>query len=261
MRKRPLLIVLCVFWIGCVYAKSGSFWLILAFAVLCIYLLGKGRKRIGRGLVLLLIFLLAFWHTQRLIEFRNTYLSIYEDGDEVTVWGEIYKEEEMEESKYRLYLKDCYVDSTDMPCNDVMVYTSATGFQVGSILKIQGKFNHFTKAPNEGGFDSKQFYHSQRIDFYLQAESVEQIGDNSHGWQRWIAGLKEDLTKVYHKNLKQPWAGLVQGIVLGDKSGIEDEVKDLFTDNGIVHILGHLDKRFWRAPDVRIDAVSVAVMV
>ena len=237
MRKRPLLIALCVFWIGCAYAISQSIWYILIFTVLCIYLLIKGTKRIGRGLVLLLIFLFAFLHTQRQIEFRNAYLSIYEDGDEVTVWGEIYKEEEMEESKCRLYLKDCYIDSRDMPCNDIVVYSSTTGFQVGSILKVQGKFNHFTKAPNEGGFDSMQFYHSQKIDFYIKAESVEQIGDNSSGCLRWIVGLKEALKKVYQRDLKQPWSGLVQGIVLGDKSDIEDEVKELFTENGIVHIL------------------------
>ena len=237
MRKRPLLIALCVFWMGCVYAVKQNVWLLLAFVALSIYLLRKGRKRIGRGLVLLLIFLLAFLHTQREIEFRNTFLSIYEDGEQVTVWGEIYKEEEMEESKYRLYLKDCYVDSTDMPCNDVMVYTSSAGFQVGSILKVQGKLNHFTKAPNEGGFDSKRFYHSQRVDFYIKAESVEQVGDNSNGCLRWIHGRKEALKEVYHKNLKQPWAGLVQGIVLGDKSDLESEVKELFTESGIVHIL------------------------
>jgi competence protein ComEC len=198
------------------------------------------------------------------LDFRQEYLSKLRDGETITVLGEIYKEEQLDETTCRIYLKDCYVsiqnssiqnsafaddtsvisvsvsenvNSTYIPCNNVMVYTSSANFQAGIILKIKGQFHNFREASNEGNFHSRLFYHSQKIDFYLEAEEVEIKDSNLSLVEKKILDLKESLSRVYQSSLPKKWAGVIEGIVLGDKSSLDEGLKNLFTISGIEHIL------------------------
>lgn len=277
MRKRPLLLALCVFWQGIAFRNYKNLWILLCFVLVSIYdftsicfsrEISRSRfvikKAIGRSVMLLLIFLLGYYHMHQNIDFRKEYLSKLTDGDAVTVLGEIYKEEQLDETTGRIYLRDCYVGVYDnsikknsnvdaalvkkdsastnesityIPCNNIMVYTSSADFQAGIILSIKGQFHNFNLASNEGGFHSREFYQSQKIDFYLEAEEIEIKGSNLGVLGKWILNLKEELIRIYQNSLPQKWGGVMEGIVLGDKTSLDDGLKNLFTISGIVHIL------------------------
>ena len=262
MRKRPLLLALCVFWLGIVFrntymntnpvpiaSKVYGMWPVIVFLVICIYDLKPLKKRFGRGVLLLLIFLLGMVCMNQNMIFRENYLSKLTDGDEVTIWGEVYKCEYLDEKQSRIYLDDCYVDirdvvsdsgndsQTHIPCNRIMAYVSSADYQAGKILKIKGQFHNFKVATNDGAFDSRSFYQSQKIDFYVEAESVAVLGDALNPVEKWILDLQESIGDVYEESLPAKWAGVMKGIVLGDKAELEDDIKTLFTASGIVHIL------------------------
>lgn len=258
MRERPLLLALCVFWLGIAFEDTKNLWLAVVFAIVCVYDLRPLKRRIGRGFVLLLIFILGTVHMHKNLVFREEYLSKLTDGEEITIWGEVYKQEYLDDTTARIYLTDCYVrflnitsdDAADIrstesesdyqetiPCNQVMVYTSSADYDVGAILKIKGQFHNFSTAANEGNFDSKDFYQSQKIDFYVDAEEIEKIDNVSSASAKWILRLKERVGQVYDKHLPDKWSGVMKGIVLGDKSKLDADLKKLFTTNGIVHIL------------------------
>lgn len=283
MRKRPLLLALCVFWLGIAFGNDKNLWILLLFALVCIYDFGtlclrKGKhelrilmkKGIGRSILLLLIFLFGISHMHHNLDFRKEYLSKFKDGDTVTILGEIYKKEQLDETTGRIYLKDCYVSIHNSfvndkslaeasylqnvstlenlktsdnvnpkftPCNNIMVYTSSTDYQVGIILTIKGQFHNFKEAANEGNFHARKFYHSQKIDFYVNAKEVEIKGSNLGFLEKKILDLKSGISKVYKMSLPEKWAGVIDGIVLGDKSTLDESLKNLFTISGIVHIL------------------------
>ena len=277
MRKRPLLLALCVFWLGIAFRSNENLWILLLFILVSIYdflplFLNRGihgcrqvmKKAIGRGIMLLLIFLFGTYHMHQNLDFRQEYLSKLTDGDTVTIVGEIYKEEQLDGTTGRIYLTDCYVNihnssinhtsfadvtsiksvsasesesSTYIPCNNIMVYTSSADYQVGTILKIKGQFHNFKVAANEGNFNSRKFYQSQKIDFYLDAGDIEVKGSDLSSIQKGILDLKASISKVYHRSLPKKWAGVMDGIVLGDKSTLDESLKNLFTISGIVHIL------------------------
>lgn len=244
MRKRPLLMWACVFCLGIVFRNSLQWYVLLAAGFVLIYDIchvQKIKSKIGRGLLLFSIFLLGYLHMHNNILFREQYLLQLKDGDSITIWGELYQMEHFDSGSNRMLLTDCYVSLSEqskrIPCNDVMVYVSSANYQAGMILKINGQFHNFSTARNEGNFDSRSFYHSKKIDFYVDADSVSIKGMHESVVRNWTYRCKQEISKVYKRYLPEKAAGLLQGIILGDKTGIEEDIKDVFTENGIVHIL------------------------
>lgn len=253
MRKRPLFLCACVFLAGLVCCRYHRAELIgfLVLWLLYEWFCGIRHHRIkiaaGRSIALLSAFILGNTHMLSEMSFREAYLSKIEDGDEVTVWGEITKLESIatvqwdstETTSFRLYLSDCYISLNEayLPCNNVMVYTSSNQYQVGQIHTITGELHMFEKAANEGGFDSRTYYQSQKIDFCVYEEK-SQLLDAGANWLRdEILSLKNAMQQVYERCVPEKTAGFLEGMVIGDRGNLDAEVKALFTDGGIAHIL------------------------
>ena len=244
MRKRPLMLLACVFLAGLVYQKYSL--KVMAGVVLFMLLVevwfGRQtknfKKAAGRSIVLLSAFLLGIFHMWQEMEFRASYMSKIVDGSQVTVWGELIKWETAEYGN-RGILSDSYICVGDevMPCNDLMVYTSNDQYEIGQIHKITGKVNMFSEARNEGNFDSRQYYQSLKIDFAVDEETSVVIGAKQSVWKKALYDLREKIGLVYDACLSERAAGFYRAMVLGDKTGLETSLKELFLVGGISHIL------------------------
>lgn len=240
MRKRPLFLVACVFLTGVAYGRFQRMELPILLSVWLIYELYRGLATgrmgqwAGRSVFLLSAFLLGSMHMNSELAFRNRYLSKIQDSSMVTVWGEIYKTE-----SNRFYLTDCGIRLNEgvTPCNDVVVYTSSNDYQVGQILKVVGELHMFTSARNEGGFDSRAYYFSQKIDFAVYATQTLLLEDKSHGVKAAVLELRENVMQVYQECIDGKTAGFLTGMVLGDKAELDADLKRLLTNGGIAHIL------------------------
>lgn len=244
MRKRPLILLACVFLAGLVYQKYSFKAMVV---VVLLALLGEiwfGRqtknysKVAGRSVLLLSAFLLGVFHMQQEQEFRAAYMSKIVDGSQVTVWGELIKWETVEYGN-RGILSDCYISLGNeiIPCNNLMVYTSNDQYKLGQIHKITGKVNRFTGARNEGNFDSRLYYQSLKIDFAIDEEGCVVLGNAQGAWKEILYGLREKMRFVYETCLSSKAAGFYQAMVLGDKTDLERSLKELFLIGGISHIL------------------------
>lgn len=172
------------------------------------------------------------------IEFRAAYMSKLVDGSRITVWGEFIKIEPTEYGN-RGTLSDCYIDFGEgiMPCNDIMVYTSNDQYQIGQIHKITGKVNMFSKARNEGNFDSYVYYQSLKIDFAIDEEESDLLQEKGDCLRTALYSLRQGMSTVYNFCLPEKAAGFYRAMVLGDKTELEQTLKDLFLIGGISHIL------------------------
>lgn len=264
MRKRPCLLFACIFLTGIVFQRYDwkVLWFVpIIFLGLEIYygigyyvrnnvksqklenekttLVYRSLKRIaGRSLVLLSAFFLGVSNIKVQEDFRNIYLSKMEDNMETVVYGEILRTEETEYGS-RLILTDCYVslNETILPCNKVMVYVSSDQYHIGQIYQIKGKIHLFEQARNEGNFDALLFYQSQKIDFSIYASECVLLSCKENVLQEAILTLKDQLANVYRSSLKEDVAGFYMGMMLGDKSLLSEQTKELFAVGGISHIL------------------------
>lgn len=236
MRKRPLLLMACVFLAGIAYQRY-SLKIIAVVGLLCIIRdWWIGRK--AQSIAVLSAFLLGIFCMWQEMEFRAAYMSKIEDGSRITVWGELIKFESTEYGN-RGILSDCYIrlDKETIPCNDIMMYTSKDQLQLGQIHKITGKVNMFSQARNEGNFDAFVYYQSLKIDFAVTEESCVQIGENTNLWRSALYSIKMNIVHVYNICLSEKASGFYQAMVLGDKKDLDERVKDLFLLGGISHIL------------------------
>lgn len=239
----------CVFLTGLAFARYQEVMLLMIPAGLLLQEWTAGvrfrnwKLCAGRSIFLLSACCLGMLHMSQEQTFRNAYLSKLEEGDKVTIWGEI-KSFETAEYGNRCILTDCYIriyeddgTTSDMPCNEVMVYTSSDHFQVGEIHEITGQFQRFSTARNQGNFDSERFYQSRKIDFIVEEESSHLLGNNLNGLERMILSFKENVKQVYETCMKEQTAGFYVAMILGDQSQLEESTRELFAMGGISHVL------------------------
>lgn len=246
MRKRPLFLCACVFVIGLLAFRYQRYELLLiivgwlGYEVLCCKISFGKRYIAGRSILLLSAFFLGYLHMMYQMAFRETCLSRIEDGKMGTVWGEVVKVEFKEENRYhQIFLSNCYLNlnGETLPCNDVIVYSSNDQYMIGEIHKINGKLHMFETARNEGGFDSRMYYQSLKIDFAVYETEHKCMRQNTSELRQSLLSFREKVKGVYAEYTTERTAGFLTGMVIGDKSGLQKDLKDLFTDGGIAHIL------------------------
>ena len=174
MSKRPVLLLAAMF---CVGILSGE---VKAAIVLAGFLLiyakpwkEKGIRKAVFAAGLPLLFFLGMFCMCRESTFRQNYLDRMQDEQRVRLAGRVTRIEEKARCFY-YYLTDCTISLSGqhMQTNDVIAYVSSDEYSIGQILTIEGTISLFDVATNEGAFDARQFYRSQKIDFGIWVERV-----------------------------------------------------------------------------------------
>jgi competence protein ComEC len=120
----------------------------------------------------------------------------------------------------------------------VIVYTSdSQNYRIGNQITVQGSLQKFKKATNPGQFHEEKYYKILNIDFKLQAEQIT-ISDSDYSrYAHLLTEIKSKLMKGYQDILADREAGTLTAMLLGEKYLLEEDVKQLYQDNGISHIL------------------------
>lgn len=116
-------------------------------------------------------------------------------------------------------------------------YGRASFLTLGSTVLVEGDFRAYMEATNPGEFNYAAYYHS--LGFAGRLENVKLTG-----WDRKKPGLREWLWKLktfwearLYQIFPEKEASIMAAILLGDKSELDPDVKDLYKRNGIIHIL------------------------
>lgn len=243
-----------VYTAGTVSGMYGRGFGFLAFAILLVALVAecvaaKGSlSGVGRIVVLFIltssaVFALAQCRYASVDEKRDSYMQYMTDEKSVIVWGKIYKTE-YKYFSYRYYMTDCVVQpeadkayGRKISCGDVVVYCDSKSAQLGDYMKAYGKIGLFESATNEGEFDRARFYRSQGIDFSVKADDVK-TSAGKHAWYyHRLERLRDTLSASLLSVTDETTAGVLSSMLLGDKSYLDDEIKDLYQVSGISHIL------------------------
>ena len=122
-----------------------------------------------------------------------------------------------------------------MPCNDVLAYASSDEFSIGQILVITGTISLFEPAANEGGFDVRSYYQSQKIDFGVWVDTVEAVHGTGNRYSNFLMQIRKRLSESIAGC--QGTDGILSAMLLGEKSQLDEEIKSLYRLAGIGHIL------------------------
>ena len=173
------------------------------------------------------------------------------DGREAAVTGRVVRKEyrtSFEKKQIYLYLSNCSVvfipenspedPEKELKLNIMCVLASGEAEPaVGSCVSLQGELESFDGATNPGEFDSRLYYAGQGIDMRLdkaallwQGAERSVLGEGL--WQlRCAAGEKLDSL------LGVQDASVLKTMLLGDRETLDSELKSLYRETGIAHIL------------------------
>lgn len=115
-------------------------------------------------------------------------------------------------------------------------YEGSDTIAIGSTICFSGTISLFEHATNPGQFDALDYYRAQGIDFSIFQMEILGNDQNVNICREKLCQVREYLHGRLDK-LAGRHAGILQAMLLGEKSSMDEEIKSLYQRNGISHIL------------------------
>ena len=244
MFKRPLCEMAIGFLLGILFLDTKSWYLFLP-AILIIFMMAgsfiRQKKYVMGGVRVVffsLMICLGFCRYRSLMQMQAEYEPMLVDDTSLTVQGTV-AEKEYKNSQYVYYLDSCIAAFTtgNLSCDQIMFYSDANTYQIGETLIVNGKIKNWEPAYNEGNFDAKAYYRSQRIAFQLDDATVDAVYGKADKLRESLFQLRCRVLNVFVTYMGEEDSGVMATMTLGDKSALMDEIKQLYQTAGISHIL------------------------
>ena len=143
------------------------------------------------------------------------------------------------ESSFAVYIRNARItpDSwgTPLKCG-VIIYSQERFANPGDEVNVIVRLKDFNVPTNEGQFNSRKYYTS--LGFYYCADMSDMVEiEAGSSYISSIYRFADSVKNIYKNSYSEQNAGIMQSIVLGDRSGLDDDVKRMYQKNGISHIL------------------------
>lgn len=172
---------------------------------------------------------------------------IYEDalgsaGRDVTVLGRVDRIEQKNASYY-LYLNDVSVKSNLPRITNthlsklILSFSEAPAVLPGYQIRADGTLCEWDRATNPGQFDARDFYREKGIYYIMYEKEYTILSDQEDLYRTALMRLRDRLKNSIQTALPQKQAGIVTTMLLGDKSMLDADVRTLYQQNGIGHLL------------------------
>ena len=108
---------------------------------------------------------------------------------------------------------------------------------IGSRIRCEGEVSHFREATNPGEFNAKEYYNRQGIAFELRDAAVTGSSQNDSLYRQALWRLKNHMGNALEALLSPEDASVMKAMLLGDKKGMDREIKSLYQAAGISHVV------------------------
>lgn len=266
--KRPLLLMAVVYVLGvCVSAGECGFVLRGAAGILfaCLVFHGIKRKKLRKGaLALLFVLLLAgglrYQLAARAFQRSEQRIRIF-SGMKVCLRGEVQEYTEAA-GKAKLRVRNALLSSAygardtlpasataamraryDQPVGTILVYLDAEDSLharrplPGEQIEVYGKISPAEAARNEGQFDFRLYYRTISVHGSMYGTSFRIIGGDPKPFARGLQALRLRMGTILDRLLPPQDAGIYRALLTGDKSAMDEDIRSLYQENGIAHIL------------------------
>ena len=161
----------------------------------------------------------------------------FPDGETVTLTGIVEEIVEKENSR-QIRLSHIYLSSGLSYQRQVLVYENQqTELKIGYKVKAAGNYAPLEKASNPGQFDQKAYYEARGIGMVLKKAKLTVIEAKENLFFQKLSELRSFWAQNLEKITGKEEAALLKAMLLGEKSGLKKEQKELYQSGGISHIL------------------------
>lgn len=138
----------------------------------------------------------------------------------------------------------CAPDSGDVPndagdTEDTVQHIGHENYSVrtGSTIVVQGELNPFERRSVPGGFDEAEYYQIQGCSFEIRKAKVLAAGEDYDRLGEMLFHFRIWAGSIFDKTLFERDASVLKAMLLGDKKGLDRDIKKLYQEAAISHIL------------------------
>lgn len=170
---------------------------------------------------------------------------------ELTITGQVYQKDET-----NIYLKSVILSGSSLARSDALGQSAAdsrqeipvqeniicemedaSGIPLGSYVAAAGQFSPYSHATNPGEFDAAVYYRTLEVGGKLRKAVLLAKGEESWRVREGLYQLKCYFKDRLYRIFPEKEAAVMSALLLGDKSELDGELKELYKRNGILHIL------------------------
>lgn len=109
--------------------------------------------------------------------------------------------------------------------------------RIGETVRVSGKVSRFREASNPGEFDLREYYQILDISYKLNQTEILDCSGSCSLLKEKLFQIKSKCCEVLDRIYPEKEASVLKAMLLGDKNGLDEEVKELYQLNGLIHIL------------------------
>lgn len=107
----------------------------------------------------------------------------------------------------------------------------------GERIEVYGKISPVEAPRNEGVFDFRLYYRTISVHGSMYGTSFRVIGGEPKPFERGLQELRLRMGDILDQLLPPQDAGIYRALLTGDKSAMDEDIRSIYQENGIAHIL------------------------
>lgn len=108
---------------------------------------------------------------------------------------------------------------------------------MGEIVLLEGKMEGFDHATNPGQFDAKNYYTILDIVGRVGNAKLIKRTYTKNRFLEFLYQMKKQQAEIIDYFYEKNEASVMKALLLGEKSGLEEEIKDMYKRNGLLHAI------------------------
>ena len=117
-----------------------------------------------------------------------------------------------------------------------MILSNENPLAIGDEISFRGEALALDKQRVPGGYDERLVLSTRGVSYKIFPEEVQVVGHRD-GLALRVRGVKETIYNALSQVLPQEETGIVMAMVTGEMEYIDDDIRTIYTEAGIIHIL------------------------
>ncbi|MDR1243634.1 MAG: ComEC family competence protein [Endomicrobium sp.] len=171
------------------------------------------------------------------VQSRSNIFKLFKDSANVLVEGKVVSEPYVSNKAKKFILKTNSINHIEV--KEQVLISMPVGYVVnyGDIISVEGKLYRPLSSKNSNLFDYQKYLERNEIFFALRVYSFEYIRFQPNIIKKIAIDLKNDIVNKIDDYFLYPTSAILKSLIIGDKTSLDQKIKSVFSDSGVIHIL------------------------
>jgi competence protein ComEC len=171
------------------------------------------------------------------IQNRSNIFKLFKDNKNISIEGKVVSEPYIS-NKLRKFILETS-SANDINIKEKVLINAPLGYLVNyaDVINVSGKLYRPIAPKDPNMFNYQRYLERNEIFFVLKIYSFEYITSKPNIVKKFAINLKNDVVNKLDKYFSYPNSAILKSLVIGDKTSLDQNIKNVFSDSGVIHIL------------------------